>query len=271
VDHLRPEHLQSFWYFASKINLGIIGSFGCLLWATSDGHEEAEFYKARLGEYKWTLRVRSKGVQFMEDAMGVIEASIALMTEWWDQQQQKSEKPHSEPDPRPLLKVSVNGMYNGEARVSVAVNSGDNNGSTQELHLQQQQQEEECSGFQNEHDSTGRDVDDVASQGYSAMSVQNFTGNEYEYECEYDTILSFHSSQAANGTGHPVPVPVHGISVTRPLDTSYSSGNDGVYESEVSLLDSRPRAGMRISENGHFAAWPAPAPSGHGHWIDGMS
>jgi hypothetical protein len=212
-------------------------------------------------------------VQFMEDAMGVIEASITLMTERWDQQHQKSERPqsHSESGLRPLLEMSVNGMYNGKSRVSVVGNADDNNDSA--LELRQQQQEEERSGFQNGHDSTGagRDMDDVASQGYSAISVQTFTGNEYEYEYEYDTALSFHSPQAANGTGQSVPAPVHGISVTHPLDTRSCGSNDGAYEAEVAFYDTRPREGIRNSENGHFAAWPAPTTSEHEHWIDSMS
>jgi hypothetical protein len=84
VYRLLPEHLQSFWYFASKVNLAIIGSFGCLLWATADGKDEVDFYKTKLSEYKWTLRVSSKGVEFMGFAMGVIDASMSLLTEQLD-------------------------------------------------------------------------------------------------------------------------------------------------------------------------------------------
>ena len=36
VSKLEPAHLQCFWYFASRVNLAIIGTFGSLLWATSD-------------------------------------------------------------------------------------------------------------------------------------------------------------------------------------------------------------------------------------------
>ncbi len=89
VYRLRPEHLQSFWYFASKVNLAIIGSFGCLLWATADGKDEVDFYKTKLSEYKWTLRVSSKGVEFMGFAMGVIDASISLLTEQLDKNGRK--------------------------------------------------------------------------------------------------------------------------------------------------------------------------------------
>jgi hypothetical protein len=75
VNRLKPEHLQSFWYFASKVNFGLIGTFGSLLWATSPSAQEAEFYKARLSEYRWTLRVSSRGAEFMEYAVGVLDAS----------------------------------------------------------------------------------------------------------------------------------------------------------------------------------------------------
>lgn len=84
VYNLRPEHLQSFWYFASKTNLAIIGAFGSLLWATSEGREEAEYYRQKLGEYKWTLKVSSKGVDWFGFAIGIIDASTALLSERWE-------------------------------------------------------------------------------------------------------------------------------------------------------------------------------------------
>jgi hypothetical protein len=92
VYHLRPEHLQSFWYFASKTNLAIIGTFGCLMWATARDAAEKEYFKTKLGEYKWTLRVSSKGVEFMEYAMGVIDASVALLSEQREKAAKDEEK-----------------------------------------------------------------------------------------------------------------------------------------------------------------------------------
>ena len=76
VNRLKPEHLQSFWYFASKVNFALIGTFGSLLWATSPNVQEAEFYKARLAEYRWTLGVSAKGADFMEFAVGVLDIGI---------------------------------------------------------------------------------------------------------------------------------------------------------------------------------------------------
>ncbi|KAI9714202.1 MAG: hypothetical protein M1812_006423 [Candelaria pacifica] len=89
VNRLKPEHLQSFWYFASKVNFALISTFGGLLWATAPGREEAEFYKNRLGEYRWTLRVSSKGAsEFLGFAVEMLDASTELL-------RNLSEKPSS--------------------------------------------------------------------------------------------------------------------------------------------------------------------------------
>ena len=79
VSKLEPAHLQSFWYFASKVNLAIIGTFGSLLWATSDNADEAEFYRSQLGEYRWTLRVSSKSAEFMKFTVGMLDAGAVFL------------------------------------------------------------------------------------------------------------------------------------------------------------------------------------------------
>lgn len=79
VNKLEPAHLQSFWYFASKVNLAIIATFGSLLWATSDNPEEAEFYKSQLASYRWTLRVSSKATEFMKFTVGMLDSSVVFL------------------------------------------------------------------------------------------------------------------------------------------------------------------------------------------------
>lgn len=82
VNRLTPSHLRSFWYFASKTNFALIGTFGSLLWATSPGREEGEWYRRRLGEYRWTLSVSSKpgeGRGLTEFAMGMLDISTGLL------------------------------------------------------------------------------------------------------------------------------------------------------------------------------------------------
>lgn len=80
VNRLKPEHLQSFWYFASKINFTLIGTFGSLLWATAPAKEEADFYKTRLREYRWTLSVSSKRADFLDYAVQMLDASRGMLT-----------------------------------------------------------------------------------------------------------------------------------------------------------------------------------------------
>ncbi len=90
VNRLTPSHLKSFWYFASKTNFALIGTFGSLLWATAPGKEEADFYRMRLKEYRWTLGVsgrpgrgvdgEGRGVKGLtEFAMGMLDTSTGLL------------------------------------------------------------------------------------------------------------------------------------------------------------------------------------------------
>ncbi|CZS90529.1 related to nitrogen regulatory protein [Rhynchosporium graminicola] len=87
VNRLNTTHLRSFWYFASKTNFALIGTFGSLLWATAPGREEADWYRRRLGEYRWTLGVSSKGgaaegggnARLTEFAMGMLDTSTGLL------------------------------------------------------------------------------------------------------------------------------------------------------------------------------------------------
>jgi hypothetical protein len=80
VNRLKPEHLQAFWYFPSKINFTLIGTFGGLLWATAPAKEEADFYKARLREYRWTLSVSSNRAEFLDFAVKMLDTSRIMLS-----------------------------------------------------------------------------------------------------------------------------------------------------------------------------------------------
>lgn len=80
VNRLKPEHLQAFWYFASKINFTLVGTFGNLLWATAPAKEEADFYQTRLREYRWTLSVSSKRAEFLDYAVQMLDASRGMLS-----------------------------------------------------------------------------------------------------------------------------------------------------------------------------------------------
>ncbi|TLS28362.1 hypothetical protein PpBr36_00196 [Pyricularia pennisetigena] len=76
VEKLRPEHLQSFWWFAAPKCLALIGVFAALLSATAPDPAEAAFFKRRLDDFHWTLKVRSKGSVSMAAAVREMEASL---------------------------------------------------------------------------------------------------------------------------------------------------------------------------------------------------
>ncbi|KAI0547077.1 fungal-specific transcription factor domain-containing protein [Xylaria curta] len=79
IERLRPEHLQSFWWFASPKSLAMIDSFGTLLYATSTTSEDASFYRQTLESLHWTFKVRSKGSMIMAAAMHELrEARLGL-------------------------------------------------------------------------------------------------------------------------------------------------------------------------------------------------
>ena len=80
VNRLRTEHLNAFWYFPSKVNFALIGTFGSLLLATAPCREEAEFYRTRLSEYRWTLGVSSKSIGFLSFAIDSLDTSSDLLT-----------------------------------------------------------------------------------------------------------------------------------------------------------------------------------------------
>ena len=78
VNRLRPAHLQAFWPAASRTNFALIGSFGALLLATAPTREEAEFYRLRLSEYRWTLSVSVKNARFLRSAIESLDIAMGL-------------------------------------------------------------------------------------------------------------------------------------------------------------------------------------------------
>lgn len=82
VQSLKPQHLSSFWYFASPQNFALIGVFGTLLLSTASSEEEAEFYRTKLREYRWTLKINSEnGARYMKPAMSLLDANMTLLKE----------------------------------------------------------------------------------------------------------------------------------------------------------------------------------------------
>ena len=78
VNRLRPAHLRSFWPASARTNFSLIGSFGMLLRITAPTSEEAEFYRVRLCEYRWTLDVSHKNAEFMSFALESLDNAFVL-------------------------------------------------------------------------------------------------------------------------------------------------------------------------------------------------
>jgi hypothetical protein len=79
VNRLRPEHLQSFWYSASTYNFALVGTFISLLWATAGSADDAAFYKNKLDEYRWSLRLSSKNAEILERAIALMTTSTGVL------------------------------------------------------------------------------------------------------------------------------------------------------------------------------------------------
>jgi hypothetical protein len=76
VESLRPEHLQGFWWFATPKCLALIGVYGGLLWATSADDDEAELYRKKLDDLRWSLKVRVKSSRFISDAIWELNEAL---------------------------------------------------------------------------------------------------------------------------------------------------------------------------------------------------
>jgi hypothetical protein len=79
VRGLRAEHLQSFWYSSSKYCFAVVGTFIGLLWITANSRDEAEGFKEKLEEYRWTLRLSSKSAEFLDRAISQLTTATGLL------------------------------------------------------------------------------------------------------------------------------------------------------------------------------------------------
>ncbi|KAL3477492.1 fungal-specific transcription factor domain-containing protein [Aspergillus californicus] len=120
VNRLRPPHLRSFWPAASRTHFALIGSFGILLRVTAPTNEEAEFYRLRLCEYRWTLSVSKKDAEFLEFALESLDNATHLdhhvpLKPGIDELMLSSSKPITQP--RTLHEESILEMEGGTSSV----------------------------------------------------------------------------------------------------------------------------------------------------------
>jgi len=119
VNRLRPEHLQAFWYFPSKINFTLIGTFGGLLWATAPAKEEADFYRMRLGEYRWTLSVSSERAEFLEYAVQMLDTSRSMLKNLAEKPLLAQTQVSSEGVPKPAVSRPLRSIQQGREQEAI--------------------------------------------------------------------------------------------------------------------------------------------------------
>lgn len=69
VRDLKPEHIHSFWHSSSSANFTLIGTFAAILFISSSTKEESDFYKDQIYNYRWILKISSKGFDQVGDAL----------------------------------------------------------------------------------------------------------------------------------------------------------------------------------------------------------
>lgn len=73
VRDLKPEHIHSFWHSSASANFTLIGTFAALLFISSADKEEADFYKDQIFNYRWILKISSKGFVQVGDALSQLD------------------------------------------------------------------------------------------------------------------------------------------------------------------------------------------------------
>ena len=77
VKSLKPEHWQSFWYFASEFNFGLIGVFETLVSNSADIGLDPSESAVRLDEYRWSLKMACQNTAFLERSIAMVNAASA--------------------------------------------------------------------------------------------------------------------------------------------------------------------------------------------------
>lgn len=69
VRDLKPEHIHSFWHSSSASNFTLIGTFASILYISAPTNEESTFFKDQIFNYRWILKISSKGFDQVGDAL----------------------------------------------------------------------------------------------------------------------------------------------------------------------------------------------------------
>lgn len=77
VRSLKPEHWQSFWYFASEFSFGLIGVFETLVSSCVGVGNDLSESIVRLDQYRWSLKMASQNAVFLEKSIAMVDTASA--------------------------------------------------------------------------------------------------------------------------------------------------------------------------------------------------
>ena len=124
VNRLRSEHWQSFWYFASDFNFGLIGVFEKLVSSircssssssnssSSGAVQDARESVSRLDQYRWSLKMASQSASFLEKSIGMVNTASA-------EQGRKERRSDLHPDPGEVDEGKRESVKESETEVSL--------------------------------------------------------------------------------------------------------------------------------------------------------
>lgn len=76
---LGPEHTVAFWGGIAAYQVGMIGAFAGLLWATAEDSESMTWCVARLDDLKWALQIRGAAAPFARKALQLLENEVGSL------------------------------------------------------------------------------------------------------------------------------------------------------------------------------------------------
>ena len=129
VKSLKPEHWQSFWYFASEFSFGLIGMFATLISNSraisggtrqhtedpskddDDDHEESSSsIKRLLDQYRWSLKMASQNTAFLERSIAMVNAAASSSSA--EQATTVTTTPKKKKDKEPILQIQKSNKKN---------------------------------------------------------------------------------------------------------------------------------------------------------------
>jgi hypothetical protein len=89
-----------------------VGTFIGLLWVTATSKEEAETYREKLEEYRWTLRLSSKSAEFLDRAISMLTTSTGLLVKTIPENRPSVAKSEERPS---QIEVEAQNDFDGES------------------------------------------------------------------------------------------------------------------------------------------------------------